>query len=54
MTTAPDLEPEPEILELSIVEVLTIDNNISRYSLDHFYRIIINTGISKYSIAGFT
>ena len=62
ITTTPDLkpdpdpEPEPRILrELPIVEVLTTgNNNISRYSLDHFYRIIIDTGISKYSIAGFT
>ena len=61
MTTTPDLEPDPDLepepgtlRELPIVEVLTAgNNNILRYGPDHFYRIIINTGVSKYSIAGF-
>ena len=60
-TTTPDLEPDPDPepepgipRELPTVEVLTAgNNNMSRYSPDHFYRIIIDTGISKYSTARF-
>src|SRR5450432_2959538 len=34
-------------------ELLTTGSNTSRYSTDHFYGIVIDTGASKYSTAGF-
>jgi hypothetical protein len=45
----------PELLtpELLTTELLTTRSNTSRYSLDHFYGIVIDTSASKYSIAGF-
>jgi hypothetical protein len=45
----------PELLtpELLTTELLTTGSNTSRYSSDHFYGIVIDTGASKYSTAGF-
>jgi hypothetical protein len=51
---APTIEFETEEApECLTPESLTTGSNTSRYGTDHFYGIIIDTGASKYSTAGF-
>lgn len=51
---APTVEFEAEKASESLTpESLTTGSNTSRYGTDHFYGIIIDTGASKYSTAGF-
>ena len=46
--------PTSELTELILEDTYTfITSDISRYNSHYFYRVVINTGVSKYSTTGF-
>ena len=46
--------PTSELTELILEDTYTfITSNISRYNSHYFYRVIIDTGVSKYSTTSF-
>ena len=44
---------EPQEIEPQVTDSLIVGSDISRYNSDHFYGIMIDTGASKFSIAGY-